>query len=183
MWQLPRKSTQSVRSHFSCPFGFSYGWLNSFFHLTLQVRAGFTVLTQSPQKKLQLWETWLSVSRCCSVEAASTCSLHPSAWSENWSQTIRSCACCNVWPVTINYLFTSHARVSTWPSTEKFIPFNRENLNYLTRKKKSHWKSWTLKTSKKGFSWLKQWVVTAFSEFIVPVSGFLWRISLRSYSK
>lgn len=122
---------------------------------------------------------------CQQVLLSGSCKyLQPSPKCLKWELvSIRSCACCNVWPVTINYLFTSHARVSTWPSTEKFIPFNRENLNYLTRKKKSHWKSWTLKTSEKGFSWLKQWVVTAFSEFIVPVSGFLWRISLRSYSK
>lgn len=138
IWQLPRKSTQTVRSHFSCPFGFSHGWLNGCFHSTLQVPAGsFTVLTQSPQKKLQLSETWLSVSRCRSVEAASMCSLHPSAWSENWSQAIRSCACCNFWPVKVYYLFTSPVRVSTWPSTEKFTSFKRENPTCSVRKKEN----------------------------------------------
>lgn len=118
IWQLPRKSIQTVWSHFSCPFGFSHGRLNGSFPLTLQVPAGsLTVLTHSPQNRLQLWETWPSVSRCCSVEAASTCSLRPSAWSKTWSQAIRSCACCNFWPVTVYYLFTSPVRVRTWPST------------------------------------------------------------------
>lgn len=136
IWQLPRKSTQNVRSHFSCPFGLSHGWLNGCFHLALKVPAGsLTVLTQSLQKKLLLWETWLSVSRCRSVEAASTCSLRPSAWSENWSHAIRSCTCCNFWPVTVNYLFISPVRVSTRPSTEKFVPFKRDNPTSSTRKK------------------------------------------------
>lgn len=140
--------------------------------------------TESPEEAAAMgWKLWLSVSRCCSAETASTCSLCPSAWSENWSQAIRSCACCNFWPLTDYDLFTSPARVSTWPSTGKFIPFNRENPTYLTRKKKSHVKSWILKTSEKGFCWLKQWVVTASSEFIVPVSGFLWRISQKSCSR
>lgn len=119
---------------------------------------------------------------CCSVEAASTCSLHPSAWSKNCS-AIRSCACCNFWPVTVYYLFTSPIRVSTLHTTEKFIPFNRETPVLWQKKKKCHVKFSTLKTSEKGFCWWKQRVITALSEFIVPVSAFQCRISQKSCSR